>query len=462
MTIKRRLYTSFSLILAIILFIIGIFFYSIINLNNIHLLQNERYEQIRRVEKIKELNSAFAWLVLDIIVDKDKKNIVKDRNKKADELFESLWKLKSDVVKKAETSQEKYKLKSIFNSLEKVESLIKEDLRSLTSLNSSQNEFQEFHNQFNTISLATQDLIIEEIELLQTTLTKTENKKDEFIDKIKIELFIFILISFILSFLISTKLINEIKTMLKKLNSGVLQLFNHGENTIKINLEETNELSEITNSLNKYLEEQDDVIKSREELLRNISHELKTPITKGKFLLEKLKTKNEAQTLEDINKVFFDIETLTSKLLERERLNSATLNKTNFKISTLILEALSKLSIDDESKVLIDLEDDFSINADFYYLTIVLKNLIDNAMKYSVSYPIKIKTFDNSIQIQNNAKKLSHGLTYYMQPFTREDNQQQGHGLGLNIVNKILLMHEFTLTYDYIDSHNSFNITFKN
>lgn len=461
MTIKRRLYTSFSLILTIIIFIIGIFFYTIINLNNMHLLQNQRYEQIRKVEQIKELNSAFAWVVLDIIVDRDKKDIVRDRNEKVNGLFIRLWKLKDDVVKNAETSHEKYKLKAIFTSLINVESLIKEDLVLLTSFESSQEKFQEFHNKFNQVSLFTQGLIIDEIELLQTTLTKTEKEKDEFISKIKIELLVLLLISFTLSFIISSKLINEIKTMLRKLNDGVVQLFTNDEKTIKINLEEKNELSEITNSLNKYLEKQDDVIKSREELLRNISHELKTPITKGKFLLEKLKTKPQNEVIEDINQVFYDIEKLTSKLLERERLNSATLKKTNFRVSTLILEALSKLSIEDESHVEIDIEDDFSINADFYYLTMVVKNLIDNAIKYSDSYPIKIRTYKNSIEIKNDAKKLSNSLTYYVQPFTREENQQHGHGLGLNIVNKILQMHQFTLNYDYIDSYNTFTVTFK-
>ena len=104
MTIKKRLYISFLLILSIIIFIIGIFFYAIINVNDIHLLQNQRYEQIRKVEKIKELNTAFAWVVLDIIVDRRKTEIVKDRKDKANELFKKLWQLKTDVLKHAETN----------------------------------------------------------------------------------------------------------------------------------------------------------------------------------------------------------------------------------------------------------------------------------------------------------------------------------------------------------------------
>ena len=124
-------------------------------------------------------------------------------------------------------------------------------------------------------------------------------------------------------------------------------------------------------------------------------------------------------------------------------------------------QSLSKLSIDDESKVLIDIEDDFEINADIYYMTIVLKNLIDNAMKYSIKFPIQIKAVDNSLIIQNSAKKLSNGLLYYLQPFTREPNQQKGHGLGLNIVNKILQLHNFELHYKHKEHFNIFTILFK-
>lgn len=248
--------------------------------------------------------------------------------------------------------------------------------------------------------------------------------------------------------------------MLDKLNKGVLQLFSNDENTIKVNIGKNNELSEITNNLNSYLEKQDDIIHSREELLRNISHKLKTPITKGKFLLEKLKSNRSNETIENINNVFLDIEDLTSKLLEREKLNYTQLKISKFKLSTLVLESLSKLSIDDESKVSIDIRDDFYIKGDIYYLTIVLKNLIDNAMKYALEYPIIISSSINEINIKNKAKKLSNDIIYYTQPFTREPNQQQGHGLGLNIVNKIVQMHNFSLKYEYKNHYNNFSITF--
>jgi two-component system OmpR family sensor kinase len=146
--------------------------------------------------------------------------------------------------------------------------------------------------------------------------------------------------------------------------------------------------------------------------------------------------------------------------LQREKLNFATLNLSKFKVSSLILESLSKLSIDDESKIVLNIKDDFIIEADKYYLTMVLKNLIDNAMKYAQEYPIEIEAHQNRLCVKNIAQKLSHDLVYYIRPFTREPNQQSGHGLGLNIVNKILQRHRLTLDYTYDNSYNIFSITF--
>ena len=461
MTISKKLFISFSLILTIIVFIIAIFFYSTFNLNDIHILQKHRYEQIRKVEKLKEYNSALAWIVLDITVDKDKKNIVKDRTIKAGKLFKELFLQKKDMEANAETEKEKSNIILIFSYFEQIEQLIKNDLNTLVVQSSHDSEFQKFNKKFEIINQQTNILITQEIFFLQNRLDQTEKEKEDFINKIKIELVVLLFTAFFLSFIISSRLIKDIQIMLRKLNKGVLQLLSNDEQTIKIDIGKNNELSEITENFNTYLQQKEDIIQSREELLRNISHELKTPITKGKFLLEKLKEKQDLSTIQDINNVLYDIEELTSKLLEREKLNFATLNRSSFKVTTLILESLSKLSIDDESKVLIDIEDDFEINADIYYMTIVLKNLIDNAMKYSIKFPIQIKAVDNSLIIQNSAKKLSNGLLYYLQPFTREPNQQKGHGLGLNIVNKILQLHNFELHYKHKEHFNIFTILFK-
>ena len=461
MTIKQKLYISFSLILFISMSIIGVFFYTLFNLNEVHNSQKHRYNQIRRVEKLKEYNNSFSWIVLDIITDYEKMHIVNKRLEKADELFINLFSQKTDTINNSESTKEKENLELIFLEFENVEKLIKQELYEIV-LDKGEKNFDLFNKKYNQTSSFIEKLLIEEINYLQDELNKTEKNTEDFIETIKIELVILFFVAIIFSFIISGKIIKEIKDKLYKLNEGILQLFKDDENSIKVNIGENNELSEITNNLNSYLEKQHEIILSREELLRNISHELKTPIAKGKFLLENLKSKNESSEISSINGVFLDIEELTSKLLQREKLNFVTLKSFEFKISSLILEALSKLSIDDESKMNLEIKNDFYVVGDKYYLTIALKNLIDNALKYAENFPVEIETKNNRLNVKNIAPKLTNDLIYYIKPFTREPNQQSGHGLGLNIVNKIIQKHNFKLEYNYKTPHNIFSIVFKN
>ncbi len=458
MTIRKRLFIAFSLIILIVTFILGVFFYTIYNLNSINYQQNHRYDQLIRVEKLKEFNNSYSWIVLDIITDFEKIDIVNERINKANKFFENLNTQKSIIINNSESKEEENNLILIFEYFDIMQKLIKKDLYNLVLKQNS--DFKTFNINFEQINIDTEKLLTLETKYLQDKLKQAQDKRNEFLSTIKLELFILFVLLLLLSFIISSKIIYEIKQKLYRLNKGVLQLFKNGEKTIKIDIGENNELSEITNNLNSYLEKQSDIIDSREELLRNISHELKTPIAKGKFLIEKIQ-KNDNKTIKDINTIFYDIEMLTSKLLEREKLNFAILKTSKFKSSSLILESLSKLFIEDESKVIVKIQNDFDIEADFYYLTIALKNLIDNAIKYAEDFPIIVESKDNTIYVKNSARKLSNNLIYYIQPFTREPNQQQGHGLGLNIVDKILSRHVFELNYKYNSPYNIFYILFK-
>ena len=459
MTIRKQLFIAFSLIVFIVAFIIGVFFYTIYNLNSINYQQNHRYNQLLRVKEIKEFNSSYSWIVLDVITDFDKIQIVNERMKKANNLFKNLNLLKTNIINNSESKEEKKNLLLIFKDFDMMQKLIKEELYNLVIIKNV--DFTAFNKKFTQVNIDTKEILDIEIKYLKDKLSQTQNQRNEFLNTIKLELVILFITLFLLSFIISSKIIKEIKNKLYRLNAGVLQLFKNGEETIKVDIGEHNELMEITKNLNSYLQIQADIIHSREELLRNISHELKTPIAKGKFMLEKIDKKDNNQIFKDINTIFYDIEMLTSKLLQREKLNFAVIKTSKFKASSLILESLSKLAIDDESSVSIKLTNDFVIEADFYYLTIAVKNLIDNALKYAKELPIIIESKDNKLYIKNISNELTNDLIYYLQPFTREPNQQQGHGLGLNIVNKIIELHDFDLKYKHKNSYNIFIILFK-
>ena len=221
-----------------------------------------------------------------MITDFDKIQIVKLRIKKANALFKNLNSLKTTIINNSESQEEKKNLLLIFTYFEEMQIMIKDDLYTLVLKKNS--DFNVFNKKFENIYINTQKVLALEINYLKNKLTQTQDLRDAFLDTIKLELLVVFVILFLLSFVISSKIISEIKEKLYRLNQGVLQLFKNGEKTIKVDIGENNELYEITKNLNSYLEKQADIIHSREELLRNISHELKTPIAKAKFMLAKI------------------------------------------------------------------------------------------------------------------------------------------------------------------------------
>ncbi|MCT7580955.1 ArsS family sensor histidine kinase [Aliarcobacter butzleri] len=270
-------------------------------------------------------------------------------------------------------------------------------------------------------------------------------------DKIILNFLVFLdIFALFLIFLYLLKLLSPLKTITKEIKN-----FANGDLSTRININSKDEIGTLANTFNSMASSLENSIKTREELLRDIGHELRTPIAKGKFAIEKIDDFSQKELLK---KIFSDLEILTNELIELEKLNLAKLNISTFSAETLVLESLGKLYLEDESKIQIDINEDFKINADLYYLSIAFKNLIDNALKYAISFPIIIKVDKNQISISNKGKELSKEFEYYLKPFTQELSQRDGFGLGLSIVKKILDRHNFQLLYSYENQYNIFKI----
>ncbi|QIR75081.2 HAMP domain-containing histidine kinase [Sulfurospirillum diekertiae] len=258
----------------------------------------------------------------------------------------------------------------------------------------------------------------------------------------------------VITFLMIIKLIFPLKQI-----ALTLQKFGEGALHVRMKRLGSNELGKLCDTFNAMASNIEALILSRQRLLRDIGHELRTPLAKSKLALEML---GEGKYQKSLKKAISQIDELTQELLEIERLNAnmEQLNLSTFDAETLISEALSRALIEDESVVELCIEESFEIKGDLTYLSIALKNLIDNALKYTTQKPIIIEVKEHTISVKSKGEALEHTLDYYCEPFAQGDAARgvEGFGLGLGIVQKIVQKHGFGFELTCKEGWNSFSL----
>ena len=193
---------------------------------------------------------------------------------------------------------------------------------------------------------------------------------------------------------------------------------------------------------------------ARNIFIRNIMHELKTPITKGNFLTQ---LEQNEENNEKLKSVFSRLELLINEFASIEELISSTksIEKKFYFLDDVIDNAKDILMIEDE--LVIGSYENKKINVNFKLFSIATKNLIDNAIKYSPDKKVTISTENESIIFENNGKELEYELDKYFEPFfANEDKSKDSFGLGLYIVYNILKANDYTLEYEHKNGVNRF------
>ena len=215
------------------------------------------------------------------------------------------------------------------------------------------------------------------------------------------------------------------------------------------------EISEVAEAFYDAVSQIKNLNASRKLFLRNIMHELKTPITKGRLAAEMIeKSKNQ----ERLVSVFIKLENLINEFAAVEQVTSnIALNNTKIcRIDDIIDEALD-IAMVDPGQVTISKLEDVNLDADFKLLAIAAKNMIDNALKYSPNKHVNITITRESIKFINEGERLSKELRHYVEPFTKGESAQKSFGLGLYIVENIIKAHKLTLGYEYKNGLNVFS-----
>jgi two-component system OmpR family sensor kinase len=243
----------------------------------------------------------------------------------------------------------------------------------------------------------------------------------------------------------------KIVSPIKKLSVN-MERFAKGDFNITMVEDGAKEILILSKSFNKMARDLKESFEDRENLIRYFGHEIRTPLAKAKYALEQKNVKLLKENLIQIEKFVNDVLTL-------HLIKSDNFKMEKFMAHTLIVEALNRVKIFDEDSIEIALLEDFQIKGDLYYLSIAVKNLIDNAIKYTVQFPIKIVILYCEIHIISYGNMLKESLDFYLKPFNKES--KSGLGLGLSLVELILKEHSFYLDYKHQNGENIFIIKFR-
>jgi len=278
--------------------------------------------------------------------------------------------------------------------------------------------------------------------------------RQSFFERHGVLLFFFgAIISNVLLYLVVMNLFSPIRRL-----KADMEDFGRGNLSARAKVSDEGEIGELAREFNDVANKMQNLLKDKEELLANISHELRTPIMKIKLALGFI---DASKYKESIQKGVESMDSLTTMLLQDEEVSFSTLKIETQKASELYKKTLPSMADNAECK---DISvDDFDVSVDTRYFVMVLKNLLENAIKYSVDKTAIFEAKDGVISVYSRGDKLEKDISYYLNAFTKGDQARLsgGYGLGLSIVAKILKKHSLELEYSHSDGLNSFFIDFK-
>jgi len=242
---------------------------------------------------------------------------------------------------------------------------------------------------------------------------------------------------------------------LRRLHREIEQ-FAAGNMDVKISYKYDDEIGKIAKSFDDAIMHIKELITSKNLFMRNMMHELKTPITKGRIVVESI----EDETIKGILvRAFERMNELIDELAQVERVT--TRNFEPVLVSTTlqeVVDASQHLLMADKGRVTVEI-DNIALHTDGKLLSLAIKNLLDNGIKYSKDRHVLLRTVEkNRIEVVSNGEQLNHPLAYYTEPFSQEEKRSSGFGLGLYIVYSVLNKLGCELGYRYEEGENIFEI----
>jgi len=242
---------------------------------------------------------------------------------------------------------------------------------------------------------------------------------------------------------------------LKRLHREI-ERFAAGDLDVKISYKYDDEIGKIAKSFDDAIVHIKELIKSKNLFMRNMMHELKTPITKGRIVVESI---DDEPTKKILVRAFDRMNELINELAQVERVTTRNFEPITEEVSLEeVIDYSRHLLMAEKGRVSIEVNN-MILHTDEKLLSLAIKNLLDNGIKYSKEKRVLIRSVTGRrIEIVSRGEKLKHPLSYYTEPFSQEEKRSHGFGLGLYIVHSILEKLGCKLEYRYEEGENIFVI----
>lgn len=232
------------------------------------------------------------------------------------------------------------------------------------------------------------------------------------------------------------------------LDEGVARM-SAGDLNVTVPVVTRDEFGALTDTFNKMVGRVKQMIQARDQLLLDVSHELRSPLTRLKVALALLpEDENRAGMIGDLN----EMEAMITELLELERLREGRgLRRERCDLAPLLRE-LTEVYSREAPGARLHAPEELWLDIDRDKIRIVLRNLLENARKFSLpdSVPVRITVQTDAANVIVRVCDDGPGipepdLPNLFEPFYRVDRSRSrktgGYGLGLSISKRIMEAH---------------------
>jgi signal transduction histidine kinase len=234
------------------------------------------------------------------------------------------------------------------------------------------------------------------------------------------------------------------------LSDGIRRL-GEGDFEVQIPVRSYDELGDLAVSFNETVSRIQHIVESKRQLLFDVSHELRSPLTRIRVALEL----SGPKAIEHIRKNVLLLESMIHDLLESARLDFVQREPDMEKLdlTEIVISTIGQHQWEAPGIVFSAPEKPLFLLANRKQIEICTKNVLDNAVKYSAqqNQPVQVSVETiNKMNIRVRVRDFGLGIPtserdLIFEPFYRVDksrvHQTGGYGLGLSLCRKIMLAH---------------------